>query len=701
MEIAILVIALIAHLTIGLFTFFHSPRSATHRLFLTFTVVAAVWALVQYLSLHQPTPETTLNVIRWAMAMAILYSFFLYLTIHTFPSSQLRLSRGRLIFFSLLSIVIFCLSRTNLIFSDIKGFGASAEPLPGPAIPLFGLATGFFILGSIYLLISRYRRAKGIEKAQLQYLIIGVIGSAFLMFFTNFVLVVLFKVTSLIILGPTYTLIFIGATAYAIVAHHLFDIRIIIKRTLVYSGLLLFAVIAYSLIVFFFAALFGKTDTFDTRNFVTDIIAACIIALGFEPLRRWLVKVTDRYLFVGEYDPQVVIAELAQTLSSVLDLDEALQSMMKAVTKALRVKKAATFILKTEKDKTVVKRVQGVGYGSSGQLTLDSENLMTAYFAEPKHELLVTDEVRAELEAHPDKDLAALLKEMTALDAAVAIPIRVSDKLIGILIMGSRLSGDVFSISDLQFLDIVAKQTAAAIEKSRFYEDDQLKSEFVSIASHELLTPTAAIEGYLSMILDEKMAKVDKKAEDYLRKVQSSARRLSELVTDLLSVSRIEGGRIVINKQPVEVSAIIKKVIDEIGVKASQSDIKLTYLAPSHPLPKVLADPERVAQIATNLISNAIKYNKPKGTIDVAVEADKKMATVTVADTGIGIAPAHLPHLFEKFYRVHDDSAAAEKIGTGLGLYITRSIVELQGGKITVESKPGKGSTFRFTLPVA
>jgi signal transduction histidine kinase len=700
MELFIVLLAVAAHFVIGYLVFNANRKHATNRAFLFFAIVAAIWGVIQYLSLYQPTEETTLDLIRWAMAAAILYSYALYLLIHTFPAPHITMKRGWLIFWTLISAVLFVLARTPLIFSSIKGSGPTAEPIPGVGIPLFGLTTGFFIIGSIVLLIMRYRKAHGSLRSQLQYLLIGVIGSALLMFVTNFLIVVMFNITSLIAFGPAYTLVFLVATGYAIVAHHLFDIRVIIKRTVVYSGLLLFAVAAYSMIIFFFTTLFGGEAVFDTHTFISNLIAAGIIAAGFEPLRKWLVGVTDKYLFVGEYKAEEVIAELAQTLSSVLDLAEALQTMMTTLTKALRIRNTATFIVRNdEKEGLMVRRTESVGYMPGAQLTLPRPSTLLKHFSDPKSEVLVVEEYKDMDSIEPV--IQASIAEMESLSGAVALPIRATNKLIGVLIIGPKLSGDIFSQNDIQFLDITAKQTAAAIEKSRFYEDDQLKSEFVSIASHELLTPTAAIEGYLSMILDEGMGQVDPKAEKYLRNVQSSARRLAELVADLLSVSRIESGKIVINKQPVEVSGLVQKVIDEIKIKADKAEIGLQYLAPTQPLPKVLADPDRLTQVLVNLISNAIKYNKKNGRIEVSTKNDGKFVTFVVADNGIGISPENLPHLFEKFYRVADDSAAAEKVGTGLGLYITKSIVELQGGKMNVASKLGQGSVFSFTIPLA
>lgn len=707
----LLLLSVIAGFVIGFFVWFQNKTSFTHIFFLLFTSSSSVLSIVNIISLNQETPIATLNWARWAIFVAIFYSLTLFLMIHTFPDKQLKLSRLKLGILLALCAVVLVLTRTSLIFTDIIGTGGSSTVVPGPAIPLFGLTTGFLILGAITILISRYRRSKGLLKAQLQTLLFGVIISSVLLFVTNFVFVVLLKNVSFLSFSSAYFLIFSGFTAYAILAHQLFDIRVIIKRTLVYSGLLLFATMAYSMIIFFFAAIFGDQQVFTVRAFIANLIAAGLIASFFEPLRRWLVDITDKYLFVGEYNPQTATAQLADTLANVLDLDEALQGMMAVLTHSLRVKEAVTFILQADPEKgLIVRRVQAIGYPSTSGLTLATNSPLMTYFTNQKSRLIVTEELKqivpptaARLAAAVSaavKQQTELIQILDSFGSAVAVPIRVGEKLIGILLMGPKLSGDVYSANDLQFLDVSAKQTAAAIEKSRFYEDDQLKSEFVSIASHELLTPTAAIEGYLSMILDEKMAHVDPKAEEYLRKVQSSAHRLAELVSDLLSVSRIEGGRIVINKQPIEVSPVIQSVIDEIKVKADQAGIRLSYLAPTQPLPKVLADPERVAQVVTNLVSNAIKYNRPKGMIEISTQIDGKIVIVHVRDNGIGIDAKHLPHLFEKFYRVHDDTAAAEKVGTGLGLYITKSIVELQGGKIGVRSQPGVGSIFSFSLPI-
>ncbi len=699
-------IVAIINLSLGLLTWSRGKKTPVNVVFFTLIVFIVLWTLsnatADYFAEVALNPAASAFYTKITIALGSLIACIFYFFAHLFPRTKLTLKPVATVIVSIATIIVTVLAlATTTIVQAVTLH--PVEVVTGSLYLLFILQFSLLFLIAFYRLIKKYRQSRGVEKSQIQYLFLGTFTTALFATFTNVILPIINEALRTSRYGPYFTIFLVGFTAYAIIAHQLFDVRVIIKRTVVYSGLLLFAVLVYSMIVFFFATILGEQESFTLRTFIINLLAAGVIAFGFEPIRQFLVKVTDKYLFVGEYDAQAVIATLAQTLSNVLDLDEALQSTMKAVIGALRAQLSATFILHTDKETgTTVKRVQTVGYNGQ-QIKLPAQSVLVRYFAQQNNEPIVTEELKAKVahDAGQHPQCQALATELNGLSAGVALPIRASDKLIGILTVGPKLSGDDYSTEDLQFLDIVAKQTAAAIEKSRFYEDDQLKSEFVSIASHELLTPTAAIEGYLSMILDEKMAKVDPKAEEYLRKVQNSAHRLAELVADLLSVSRIEGGRIVINKKPIDVSQIVARTIDEIKVKADQAHITLKYLAPTQPLSKGLADPDRVAQIVTNLISNAIKYNRPNGIVAISLAADQKFLTVTVADNGIGIDKKHIPHLFEKFYRVHDDTAAAEKIGTGLGLFITRSIVELMGGRIGVASEPGKGSTFAFTVPLA
>jgi signal transduction histidine kinase len=251
-------------------------------------------------------------------------------------------------------------------------------------------------------------------------------------------------------------------------------------------------------------------------------------------------------------------------------------------------------------------------------------------------------------------------------------------------------------------------------------ELDKLKTEFVSMASHELLTPISAIEGYLSMILDEKIAPVNNpKTRDFLNRIYGASQRLARLVTDLLNVSRIEEGRLVIDKRPSNLEEIIQSVIDELSFKAQQKKLELKFEKPSQPLPQIFADPDRVKEILINLVGNAIKFTR-RGGVTISCELSlqptlanhhqavgtelakegAKYVVVHIKDTGIGIPAQEIPNIFEKFYR-GGELLTREAGGTGLGLYITKSILQLLGGKIWVKSEIDKGSTFSFSLPIA
>jgi signal transduction histidine kinase len=282
---------------------------------------------------------------------------------------------------------------------------------------------------------------------------------------------------------------------------------------------------------------------------------------------------------------------------------------------------------------------------------------------------------------------------------AIAIPLHINRQPIGLILMSEKQSQENFSSSDMSLIEVVGNQAISSIQKAKLYEGDQMKTEFVSIASHELLTPVSAIEGYLSMILDEHIGQVDDQAREYLTNVYTSAKRLSALIKDLLSVSRIESGRMKVVAQAVDLPKMIGEAVTQLKFTAKAKDLKLIYTPPTS-CPPAWADPDRTMQIIVNLLSNAIKYTNT-GTVTIKVSSQLTMGRVSVdvTDTGLGMDKEQQAHLFEKFYRVSSPDTTNIQ-GTGLGLYISKSMIEKMGGSISLHSVPGKGSTFTFTLPI-
>jgi PAS domain S-box-containing protein len=230
-------------------------------------------------------------------------------------------------------------------------------------------------------------------------------------------------------------------------------------------------------------------------------------------------------------------------------------------------------------------------------------------------------------------------------------------------------------------------------------EADRAKTEFVSMVSHELRTPMTSIKGYTDLMLMESVGSLSDGQEKFLSIVRNNVDRLTMLVDDLLDISRIESGRLELAPQPISLQAAVDRVVASIEARAKEKGVLLRSQLPSD-LPMVHADPDRVAQVLTNLVGNAYQYTPSGGEIVVSAQARDGEVHVAVQDTGIGISPEDREKIFDRFFRA-DSPEVQQTSGTGLGLPIVKSLVEMQGGRIWVESELGEGSCFTFTLPTA
>lgn len=245
-------------------------------------------------------------------------------------------------------------------------------------------------------------------------------------------------------------------------------------------------------------------------------------------------------------------------------------------------------------------------------------------------------------------------------------------------------------------------------------EAERQRAEFVSTASHEMRTPVAAIEGYLALALNEKVSTIDSRARGYLEKAYASTKHLGKLFQDLLTTTKAEDGRLSNHPVVVEMGAFLEQLTEDLKFSAAKKGLNSEFIVGSsgsidatnreetsikvvRPLYYVHVDPDRIREVITNLFDNAVKYTQ-QGKITIGLTGNDDVVQIFVRDTGAGIPPEHVPHLFQKFYRV-DNSATRTIGGTGLGLFICRKIVELYNGRIWVVSELGKGSTFYINLP--
>jgi signal transduction histidine kinase/HAMP domain-containing protein len=293
------------------------------------------------------------------------------------------------------------------------------------------------------------------------------------------------------------------------------------------------------------------------------------------------------------------------------------------------------------------------------------------------------------------------------IEAAIGAPMMWEGKGIGAIWVAREYAGP-FSEKDIALLRTFADQAVIAIQNARLFREiedksrqlevaNQHKSAFLASMSHELRTPLNAIIGFSEVLLARFFGELNEKQDDYLKDIHSSGRHLLNLINDVLDLSKVEAGRMELDVARFDLPAALADAMTLIRERATKHGIALDLDAPAD-LGSIAADERKFKQILLNLLSNAVKFTPDGGSIAVTAVRDQAGIQVAVKDTGIGIAPEDQEAVFEEFRQVGTDYTSKQE-GTGLGLALTRRFVELHGGRIWLESSPGKGSTFFFTLP--
>jgi signal transduction histidine kinase len=394
--------------------------------------------------------------------------------------------------------------------------------------------------------------------------------------------------------------------------------------------------------------------------------------------------------------------EISRAVTSTLDLGEVFKLVMQKINETFEVEAGSLLLLDERTNELVfkvtleggVERLAGfrmkVGQGIVGQVVQTGRPVLVS---DPQSDPRWYSEVSEKLK-FPTRSI-------------LCVPLMAKDRAIGAIQLLNKLDGE-FNGSDMERLSAMAASIAIAVENARLYEElqqaneglkelNEAKSEFVSVVAHELRTPMTSIKGYTEMLLSGSMGELSDRQKHFLEVVHANADRLGKLVSDLLDMSRIETGKIKLDVQPLQLEEIIEEATDIIASRVEAKNLQLEVKL-ADGLPLVQGDRDRVLRVLTNLLDNACNYT-PEGGITLSVYPVDASLQVSVTDTGIGISPEDQRRLFERFFRA-DHPVVREQRGTGLGLSIAKSIVELHGGAIWVESELDRGSTFSFTLPV-
>ena len=312
---------------------------------------------------------------------------------------------------------------------------------------------------------------------------------------------------------------------------------------------------------------------------------------------------------------------------------------------------------------------------------------------------------------YPEKtrEIWRQLQQKVSIKTSLIFPLIIKNESIGAMIFSLSKSEKEIGDYEKGVLGGFTDAVAVALENANLYrrlrqaneklqELDQRKNEFLSVAAHELRAPMTAIKGYLSMILEGDAGEISQTVKEYLKQGVEGNDRLIRLVNNMLNVARIEEGRLVYEIGTVSLKKVVERVFCEFKTEAEDKKLEFNLEMASDLKDQVYVDQDRIHEVVANLISNAIRYTDKGSVLVKMIQPSQQKIRFEVIDTGEGISEAEQKKLFQKFFRA--ESNTGKKIGTGLGLYISKLLVEKFGGTIGVISQKGKGSTFWFELPL-
>jgi signal transduction histidine kinase len=713
LSLILLILVLAIDAVLGLMVWLQGPRKTVNSIFALLTLAFIIWSGTGFYDQTTAGLDNALPLM-WTLPFVggVMIAYFITLFALYFPESHPNLPHTRrniiwilnLVTVPLLVVLIFA---PQLMIAKVIDSGAAGNNIViGPLYALFPLYFLAWIVFSLSDLFVKFRHSKNpLEHLQLNYIFLGFLSFTGVGFLTNVVIPVLAHSSTLARFGFLSTLFIVGFFGYTIVTHRLFNIRLLVARSVAYLLLLVTLSGLYGVALFAIANLLFPHSKLTPAESSVFIALAVVLSFTLQPLRRFFEKVTDGIFFRDRYDSQTVLNNVGSILAAELHLDDLLDKSLKEICESLHITGGRFVILdKGEIYKRIYYRFR------PKQEQMSSKTM---------HKLHPGTLVADELEPGERKDI------LDKYEVRVSLELWTKEELVGYLLLGDKLSGDVYSNQDVMLLEILRKELAVAIVNARAYEEiarfnatlqdqvrkaterlraanrnlkvlDKAKDEFISMASHQLGTPLTAITGYLSMTLDNDKHNLTAEQRQYVEYALEASERMGAMSSDLLNVSRLSAGRFIIRREPVDLAGMVTQEIEQLQAAADRKGLKLTFDAEK--LPPVVVDPSKTRQVIMNFIDNAIYYTE-QGSIQVKLEHVHDAVAFSVIDTGIGVPLGERAKLFTKFYRAAN-AKEARPDGTGLGLYLAKKVIEDQGGSIIFQSEIGKGSTFGFVLPI-
>lgn len=715
--LAIDIIVVIALLVLGMAVLLKNMANSLNRDFSLFTGCISVWIIANFISNDTKlSPE----VARIADYPVFLFSFISAVYLLKFAAALAEdkqmasfLRRG-----SPIIILVGIISCTPFLVKGVEVQGSVYAVNFGPLLPLYFVALLSSLLLVFIVLIRAKRQAYGVNKARLSSLLRSISTALPLLLLANFIIPTLTGWFGLTNLGVLTMVIVVYGLYYSVVKHKMFNLRLIIVRSLIYVFALGLLATAYAFLSDYLTTIISKNHNLQSFSYIPNTLLIIAVMLLYDPSKRKLSKVTNRYFYKEGYDTQQLFDEINHALISTIDLNRMLNNTSMIVAESLK----AEFCCFTVKDPDS-KRYRIIGTENRSFRVIDIQTVRR--IAHGIHSRVIIVE-------NLEEDASGLKALLAGNGVAVLVVLSSkADRIeegVGYMVLGDKRSGSPYTTQDARVLDSLAAEFILAIENTMRFEEikefnstlelkineatrklrraneklknlDETKDDFISMASHQLRTPLTSIKGYLSMLMEGDAGELNDVQKQMISQSFISSQRMVFLISDMLNVSRLKTGKFAIDPLPVNLADIVQQEIEQLKETAASRSLELTFEKPED-FPVLMLDETKIRQVIMNFTDNAIYYTPSGGHIRVVLENNPHSIDLKVIDDGIGVPNSEKPHLFTKFYRAQN-ARVARPDGTGLGLFMAQKVIVGQGGAIIFESHEGKGSTFGFTFPKA
>lgn len=717
MEYWILGAAAVINLALAFVILTRATRASATAYFGISALFIALWAAGVLMMLFGSRSPIALMGLLLFLVSPMLTTLFMVLFSRAFSSNVVPRKKYR---------VAIILAITTMVFAGLSlfGFSDTSEVLKlNPGRNELNFQQGWYLVYGVYFLImfsvsyayliAGVARSKGRRLSQRRLVLGGIFATSFLALLTNIILPLMGN-SQLVWLGPAWTIFYVVVTCYAMVKHGLFDLRSALVLTFTYGLSLSILALMYYALAFAASSIFLRGEEASTYGFNgIDVAIALLLAFIFQPVRRFFDRITSRIFYQDSYRVNDFFALFNKTLASTNNLRVLLQRSSDLLAQTMKAD-TISFVIYTKAD-----QVEQVGSGNFRKVPYKEARLLDDQFIGKSKAPVVLHLI--------DEDNESLRRFMLSHRLAIILPLFRQDVCEGYVFFGEH-KRSAYSARDIRVIQTLADELAIAIQNALSVEElrdlngnleqrvnnatkelrasnaqlqrlDEVKDEFISMASHQLRTPLTSIKGYLSMLLEGDMGELTKEQQHVLREAFIGSERMVRLIGDFLNVSRLQTGKFVIEKRPVDLARLVQREVESLEANAAARGIKFVYKAPKN-VPTIEVDENKLQQVIMNFSDNAIYYSPDGSKVHVYLKKVGRAVEFTVVDAGIGVPKAEQSHLFNKFYRA-PNARKVRPDGTGVGLYLAKKVVDAHGGDILFESTEGKGSTFGFRLPIA